>query len=575
LVLAKSLNGIGEKKLPIRFDNWEIDLTALPFFMATFLIPSISLESNSLASPSYFLSWLIEKILGWGTCFLIWWFSAYFVMRIGRRSISILWIFLIGFLGGFFGCLVGEISADWLGLSFRLGFFQRMMYTSASCICVVMLTSVLGKGRRSLIFFRNEIQRRLIRERKAQIRSQKIYSDHFNSLQNEISDKVNFLINHEVDQNNLSNLGIRLRSFSHDLFKDIDHHEYWHRKKNKKFHLDFSYNLFVLSLRGEPLNPNLFTLVFGIFLTLPLLRLENSIKSLMAGLLAILITFIIHNLQHHYWRLKASVQWRLLFVFDIFNIFILITLFLTLKSTFGIYKSVSNSNFLLIMFVIFYLFVYFLGNVSRSSDVAKMNEEMIRQDELHKCPSISELAEAEGFRIMLKWSKFIHGTLQAYLLINQLSRNPISLESQGSELKGKVREFKESLVFFGDREELTLDDCLKSLNRKWEGIISIISNIENISTKIVINSQSIHDLDDILGEVISNAVKHSHADTLKVDIRSNHSNSLVVRAESNGVLGRSVSPGLGSSLFDLVCGKSWSINNFGGKIVFSCLIFNH
>jgi hypothetical protein len=61
----KGFNGIGGKKIGVRFDNWVVDLTFLPIFIAVFLVPSILVEEDSTKSFTLFSYWLIQKILAW------------------------------------------------------------------------------------------------------------------------------------------------------------------------------------------------------------------------------------------------------------------------------------------------------------------------------------------------------------------------------------------------------------------------------------------------------------------------------------------------------------------------------
>lgn len=571
----KGFKGIGGKKLAIRLDNWVLDLTFLPFFVPIFLIPSISLEENSLSSFSVFSHWVTEKILAWGSCLLVWWINSYLITKNGAISVSVFQIWLIGFLGGFIGCGVGEIVTNWLGLTFRLEFFQRMVYTSVSCIGIVMITSILGRGRRSYVFLRNEVKRSATREQIAGIRKSQIYSDHFKNLLAEITNKLNKVVNNESKEINLESLRTELRQFSHELFSGIAHHKTGRPKSKNYFYADFSPKLFLLSVRKEPLNPNIFTLVIAFFVTMPLLRLESSVKSLVASLFAILITFIIHNLQYYYWKFKGSGENGSLIAFDFLNLLALITVFYILKGNFGFYESVTNEYFLFLMLTILYWFFYVLGHISRISDIAQVNQEVVREGELNKAPSLSELLENEEYRIRLEWSKFIHAELQPYLLAMKLSNNLPNLDVQVSEIKSRVANFEKNFVFFSDPDILTLDDCFEVLKNKWDGVLQIIPNLQEISRDSQVSSQAILDLRDILSELAVNAVKHGGADILRVDVKIRESNSLVISAENNGAPLTDIKPGLGSSVFDLLCEKNWSLKNHGGMVVFTCRIYNH
>ena len=543
--------------------------------MVVFLVPSISLEENSLESFTTFSHWVIEKILAWGSCFLIWLLSAYLVTKNGTRNVSVFSIWLVGFLGGFFGCLVGEIFKNLLGVTFRLDFFQRMIYTSISCICVVMVTSVLGRDRRSFLFFKNEVRRSVEREQISGIRKSKIHSANFDSFNEGIESKLISIINKKSNQKNMKNLRLALRHFSHELFQGLEHIKIRQPIANKLFYSDFSYKLFLISIRNEPLNPNIFTMVISFFISMPLLRLENSIKSLIASLFVITTTLIIHNLQYFYWKSNLPVQLRKLLAFDVLNVLILIIEFFILKKYFGFYRNVTNEIFLDAMLVILYSFFYIFGHISRASDIARLNVDAVKDIEITNAPSVPELIKDEEYRIKLAWSKFVHAELQPYLLVMGLSSNPSSIGVQVTEIKSKILSFKDNLVFFAGPGALTLNDCFTSLNHKWDGLLNIISNTESISESTKISPQAILDLRDILSELAVNAVKHGGADILKVDVKSSRSNSLQVIAENNGTSLTKIKPGLGLSVFDHLCGNNWSLKNYDGMVVFTCRIYNN
>ena len=566
--------GIGGKKIEIRLDNWVIDLTFLPVFIGVFLVPSVLIEPNSTKSFTLFSDWLIEKILSWGSCLLFWWLGSHFITRKGNGNVSIFSIWLLGFLCGFIGCAVGEISANWLGLTFQLEFYPRAIYTSLTCISVVMLTAILGRGYRSFIFFKNEIRRSLIKQRIIEIGNSKTYLAHFDTLQNEIISKLLALINIKSKKIDTSNLRLQLRALSHDISRGSTHRKRGRLKSSKYFFPAFSAKLFLVSLRSEPLNPNIFTLVIFLFICIPILEIETSLKSFLASVFVVVVTLIIHKAQHYFWKVKAPVKFSALVAFDFLNLVLVISGLYLLKSNFGFYESVSNSYLLLLMLAVVYSFFYILGNYARIGDVAKANPGMVRESEIANIPSRAQLIKDEENRLRLAWARFIHSVLQSYLLASELAKTPIDSKLLISEVKKKVVEFEKSIVYFADLEVMSLDECVKYLDNKWSGILSITVNTESISKKTKINPQAILDLKDVINELALNAVKHGQAEVLRVEVKSRGNNSLTVRAENNGEPLGKIKPGLGSAIFDLLTGESWSLKNYGGVVVFNCRIYN-
>jgi hypothetical protein len=122
---TKVFSGIGGKNLGLRFDNWVLDLTFLPIFILVFLVPSVLIEADSTKFFTFFSYWVILKIFAWGSCLLAWWLGTHFISKKSEGNVSLLSICVLGFLCGFIGCAVGEICGNWLGLTFKLEFYQR------------------------------------------------------------------------------------------------------------------------------------------------------------------------------------------------------------------------------------------------------------------------------------------------------------------------------------------------------------------------------------------------------------------------------------------------------------------
>ena len=571
---TKFFTGIGGKNLGLRFDNWVLDLTFLPIFIVVFLVPSVFIEADSTKSFTLFSYWVIEKIFAWGSCLLIWWLGAHFILNKIARNVPFLSIWVLGFLSGFIGCAVGEICGNWLGLTFELDFYLRAIYTSLTCVSVVLLTSILGRGRRSFLFYQSETRRALIKQRIYKIRKSTSYLTNFDILQNKIARKVIARSKVKSTKSDISSLMLALRDLSHELSGNASDKRLSKPKKRGYFYPDFSRKLVLISIRSEPLNPNIFTLVLGIFICIPILQIEPYFHSLIPCLWVLFVTLIIHNAQHHYWKVKAPVKTIALLSFDFINVFMVIIGLAALRSYFGYYEAVTAAPFLIAMIAVIYSFFYVLGHISRVGDIASLNDKKFRQNEMANIPSQEMLIEDEEHRLQLEWAKFIHSDLQSYLLAVELSKSPSAPKSVAPEIKKRVLGFKKSIVYFGDQKILSLADCFKYLDNKWSGILSINVNTESISKSTKINPQAIADLKDLLNELALNAVKHGGAELLSIEVKSDGNHSLVVLAENDGAPLGTIKPGLGTAIFDLLCGKNWSLKNYRGMVCFSGRIYN-
>jgi hypothetical protein len=260
--------------------------------------------------------------------------------------------------------------------------------------------------------------------------------------------------------------------------------------------------------------------------------------------------------------------------FDFINVFMVLIGLAALRSYFGYYEGVTTAPFLIAMIAVIYSFFYVLGHINRVGDISELNDKEFRQVEIANIPSQEMLIADEEKRLQLEWAKFIHSDLQSYLLALKLSKSPTASKLVAPEIKKEVLGFKKSIVFFADQKILSLADCFKYLDNKWSGILSIKVNAESISKSTKITPQAILDLRDLLNELALNAVKHGGAELLSIEVKSDGNNSLVVLAKNDGSQLGKIEPGLGTAIFDLLCGKNWSLKNYRGMVCFSGRIYN-
>ena len=396
----------------------------------------------------------------------------------------------------------------------------------------------------------------------------------FDLFQKQIASKVIALSNSKSAKSDISRLRLALRDLSNELSGNALDKRLLKPNKRRYFNPDFSRKLFLISLRSEPLNPNIFTLVLGVFICVPILQIEPAFQSLIPCLWVLFVTLIIHNAQHHYWKVKAPVKTMALLSFDFINVFMVLIGLAALSSYFGFYVGVTAAPFLIAMIAVIYAFFYILGHISRVGDIAESNAKEFRQDEIANIPSQEMLIADEEKRLQQAWAKFIHSDLQSYLLVLELSKSPSASKLVPPEVKKRVVGFKKSIVYFGDQKILSLADCFKYLDNKWSGILSIKVNTESISKSTKVNPQATLDLRDLVNELALNAVKHGGAESLSIEVKSDGNNSLVVLAENDGAPLGTIKPGLGTAIFDLLCGKNWSLKNYRGMVFFSGRIYN-
>ena len=189
----------------------------------------------------------------------------------------------------------------------------------------------------------------------------------------------------------------------------------------------------------------------------------------------------------------------------------------------------------------------------------KLNEQQVHR---------AILAQLEK-QVNIKLAKYLHGYVQARLMSNSLQLE-IAAKNQDSELAMKeLEKLSQDLVEeYGIMDQLqtntTFTDEIEKIVKSWQGICEI--KVKGYSD-LKIDQLIIRDfIEDAISESIANSVRHGLADQIDIEFKSNRNESFEIRITDNGVGPISSTPGMGSQIFNLLCGDKWRLTkNEGGK----------
>jgi hypothetical protein len=198
----------------------------------------------------------------------------------------------------------------------------------------------------------------------------------------------------------------------------------------------------------------------------------------------------------------------------------------------------------------------------------------IKSDEIYASSSlkeaISNIVKDEFKQSMShQWATFVHGKILTRLAATSLKLEQavthndnnsfdVGLKNIISVLSDPTREF----------EQITFDLKTEISSRldPWEGLIAITIKIDPVLADI--SNERVHDLGEVIEEIISNSVRHGGSQSISINITSGNHPDIKVKIEDDAVNPLPLVPtriGLGTKILNLVSDGRWSISRDGGK----------
>jgi two-component sensor histidine kinase len=198
----------------------------------------------------------------------------------------------------------------------------------------------------------------------------------------------------------------------------------------------------------------------------------------------------------------------------------------------------------------------------------------ITDDQIYASPAlksaISKIVKGEFKQsISHQWATFIHGKILTRLAATSLkleqavSNNDIESFEAGLKnivlvLEDPAREFEQNI--------LTLKSEISSRLDPWDGLISIKISIDAALENV--SNERVHDLGEVIEEIISNSVRHGGSQNISINISSSIHPDIHVQIEDDAVNPLPLVPsriGLGTKILNLVSDGRWSISRADAK----------
>jgi signal transduction histidine kinase len=176
--------------------------------------------------------------------------------------------------------------------------------------------------------------------------------------------------------------------------------------------------------------------------------------------------------------------------------------------------------------------------------------------------------QAQSLLVNRNLANYLHGSVQNRLLsaalrIENGSGDAVNLVA---ELAAIEKLLDGAATDFDTGSERSLDDQFAEMVGRWEGYVQIEvlpSPLPDFGAEI--NAKVIQ----LATEAISNAVRHGLASALTIEVRPQPNSILRITITDDGLGPRKGASGLGSHLFNSLCGANWSLRlrTEGGSIL--------
>jgi len=216
----------------------------------------------------------------------------------------------------------------------------------------------------------------------------------------------------------------------------------------------------------------------------------------------------------------------------------------------------------------FYVYMRFIQITQPEAINAIKGDEIYASSSLKE--AISNIVKDEFKQSMShQWATFVHGKILTRLAATSLKLEQavthndnntfdVGLKNIISVLSDPTREF----------EQITFDLKTEISSRldPWEGLIAITIKIDPVLADI--SNERVHDLGEVIEEIISNSVRHGGSQSISINITSGNHPDIKVKIEDDAVNPLPLFPtriGLGTKILNLVSDGRWSISRDGGK----------
>ena len=572
------MTNVGKGKLPPIFSReLAISFSYLHILFFAAILPSLFLEKSSLLSLRITLTWLIIKSFALLATFSIWWIGNSLFVRAQRKT-TFLKVSFLGAIGA--GSASGAVSifAGIFNLPDEIPIQKRIL--GAFIIGGIWLP-MYSYAISSFEAFRKveeELLNNLDRQEQIRYKQSTFFYLMRSRAQETIQERLRvtalesqlMLQDYVSNGSNANRLPEVVRELATGSFRQISHdliEESQALRTSRSFIKDKSIrsrfsswrNLLLLSYRTSLLNPIVFVSMTGIFTIGMLLRHETVFGIFLVAANICLLSFGILRIYSIFLSKRPDKNHGLSNLLVII-LLVLIPLYgVNILSEIGLINIFKNGydNFYT-LYAIMVAVTALALNVVQSTFLSSVELRNNLKNTLQSQAIEESVISNEITRVSEKWAKHIHGRLQSDLVIQAHRLQNAQEKQDATEIESSI----ENILSILRNPEHGLDSLKPSFQvelQKREDLWSALIDVQIRSSLIDDEVRLVETIavGECVEELISNAVRHGHANRIEIEISRGELQSILVSAVDDGVGITSPKPGLGFHLFDHLSRGNW------------------
>ena len=542
-------------------NEWKIDLYLFPYVTIIFILPAVFTEESATESVGGYLRWFLIKLSAVLFAYLIY-LKIYHLLTIrNRNNLRFYEIFAIGAFGG---AVSGLLTALIISLT-------KFVSTDNSLVSQLIGPATTG-GVWLPITCASSVSYKKISDLYQTLNSQ------FNSKITEEIHKSDLFKEAVINKDRITTEQIitiiksnkDYSAAAHDLEQISSKKERFKSLKIKRIRNIFNIlgrgnNIFKISVKVAPLNPVLFTLVMTSVILFGVIQNNPTISGLIVITYIATYTYIFHRLQVFFYEKYDNWFW-LSIVCDVACLlsFTLTGFLLDRFTNLTIYyNSVLISNVLVIFL---YILIYLTGQITQSATISYRQQRLKFEEYLNSESFKLKVFNQEVLDDSMKWAQLIHGKVQTRFIAASGDNSAAGRQNLISDInRAIVDELEHSGVSESDAALI-----IERITSPWSAVISINSVISKDLTNTALSEGAATKLEQVVEEVITNAVKHGAAQSIWLELGMESDKDLLLQIKNNGKAVETKRKSLGTSLFDKA--GVWSLSNVDSYVIFKMVI---
>jgi signal transduction histidine kinase len=219
-----------------------------------------------------------------------------------------------------------------------------------------------------------------------------------------------------------------------------------------------------------------------------------------------------------------------------------------------------------ILVIFLYLLIYLTGQIAQSATTSYQQQRLRFEEYLNSESFRLKILDQEVSDDSLKWAQLIHGKVQTRFIAAASDNSAAGKQSLVSDINRViVDELEDSQM-----RESNAALIIERITSPWSAVLSINSVISKDFANTALPEDVATKLEQVVEEVITNAVKHGAAESIWLELGMESNKSLLLQIKNDGKAVETKRKSLGTSLFDKA--GVWSLSNLDGYVIFKMVI---